>query len=136
MSHRRSIDFDRINGEALVYLDATCRGLLPDGSREGQEYLAINPRRGDRLPARSRLVCTPGSGPTSRSATRAPTFPISGSITNSTTILARRTAPRAAPGPRLVFEATLPHSIPPTPDVTSKPRRANRGEGRGTAADS
>ena len=27
--------------------------------------------------------------------------------------------------PRLAFEATLPHSNPPTPDVTSKPRRTS-----------
>jgi hypothetical protein len=48
MSRRRSIDFDRINGGALVYLDAICRRLLPDGKREGQEYVALNPRRSDR----------------------------------------------------------------------------------------
>jgi hypothetical protein len=48
MSRRRSIDFDRINGEALVHLDAICRRLLPDGKREGQEYVALNPRRSDR----------------------------------------------------------------------------------------
>ena len=42
------IDFDRINAEALVCLDAICRRLLPNGRREGNEYLALNPRRGDR----------------------------------------------------------------------------------------
>ena len=46
----RSIDFDRINAEALLCLDAVCRRLLPGGMREGREYLALNPRRGDRRP--------------------------------------------------------------------------------------
>ena len=48
MFHRHSINFDRINAEALVCLDAICRRLLPGGRREGREYLALNPRRGDR----------------------------------------------------------------------------------------
>jgi hypothetical protein len=43
----RSIDFDRINAEALLCLAAVCRRLLPGGRREGHEYLALNPRRGD-----------------------------------------------------------------------------------------
>jgi hypothetical protein len=43
-----SIDFNRINSHALVSLDAICRRLLPGGRREGHEYLALNPRRGDR----------------------------------------------------------------------------------------
>ena len=47
MRHR-SIDFDRINTEALLCLAAVCRRLLPGGRREGHEYLALNPRRGDR----------------------------------------------------------------------------------------
>ena len=42
------IDFNRINAEALVCLDAVCRRLLPNGRRERNEYLALNPRRGDR----------------------------------------------------------------------------------------
>jgi hypothetical protein len=47
---RGRIDFDRINTEALVYLDAVCARLLPGGRREGREYLARNPRRDDRRP--------------------------------------------------------------------------------------
>jgi hypothetical protein len=43
-----SIDFNHINAEALLCLEAVCRRLLPDGCREGREYLALNPRRGDR----------------------------------------------------------------------------------------
>jgi hypothetical protein len=44
---RRSIDFARINAEALLCLDAVCRRLLPSGRREGREYVALNPRRPD-----------------------------------------------------------------------------------------
>jgi hypothetical protein len=47
MRHR-SIDFDRINAEALISLEAVCRRLLPDGRRAGREYVALNPRRCDR----------------------------------------------------------------------------------------
>jgi hypothetical protein len=47
---RGRIDFDRINAEALVCLDAICRRLLPNGRGEGREYLARNPRRDDRRP--------------------------------------------------------------------------------------
>jgi hypothetical protein len=43
-----SIDFNRINSQALVSLEAVCRRLLPNGRRAGHEYLAINPRRCDR----------------------------------------------------------------------------------------
>jgi hypothetical protein len=46
----RSIDFDHINAEALLCLVAVCRRMLPGGRREGHEYLALNPRRGDRRP--------------------------------------------------------------------------------------
>ena len=48
MSRRFSIDFDRINAASLVCLEVVCRRLLPDGRRYGHEYLALNPRRGDR----------------------------------------------------------------------------------------
>jgi hypothetical protein len=48
MFRRCSIAFDRINAEALLSLEAICRRLLPTGRREGHEYLALNPRRGDR----------------------------------------------------------------------------------------
>jgi hypothetical protein len=45
---RHSIDFNRINAEALLCLEAVCRRLLPNGRREGHEYVGLNPRRGDR----------------------------------------------------------------------------------------
>jgi hypothetical protein len=48
MFRRRFIDFNHINAEALLCLEAVCRRLLPDGRREGREYVALNPRRVDR----------------------------------------------------------------------------------------
>jgi hypothetical protein len=45
---RISIDFAAINREALGCLPAVLRRLLPNGRREGKEYVALNPRRGDR----------------------------------------------------------------------------------------
>jgi hypothetical protein len=42
------IDFDLINAEALLCFEAVRHRLLPDGRREGDEYLARNPRRNDR----------------------------------------------------------------------------------------
>ena len=45
-SHRsRRVDFERINRAALANAEAVMRGLLPDGRREGREWLARNPRR-------------------------------------------------------------------------------------------
>ena len=53
MSRRRNsdlppIDFDRINAAAIDLLDLVCRRLLPGGRREHNEYVSLNPRRGDR----------------------------------------------------------------------------------------
>lgn len=42
------IDFDRVNAAALSRSDAVVAGLLPDGRREGVEWVARNPLRPDR----------------------------------------------------------------------------------------
>ena len=44
----KHIDFDRINSAALAVLPALLARWLPDGRREGREYVALNPRRDDR----------------------------------------------------------------------------------------
>lgn len=44
------IDFARINAAALAHTDSVVRGLLPDGHREGAEWVARNPLRTDRRP--------------------------------------------------------------------------------------
>lgn len=49
--HRsKRIDFDRVNEAALRNADAVVRGLLPDGRRDGMEWVARNPLRNDRKP--------------------------------------------------------------------------------------
>lgn len=45
---RPQIDFQRINQAALRSLDAILVRWLPDGRREGREWVARNPRRPDR----------------------------------------------------------------------------------------
>ncbi|MFG1280602.1 hypothetical protein [Xanthobacter autotrophicus] len=42
------IDFQRINSAALPVLPSLLRRWLPDGRREGHEWVARNPRRADR----------------------------------------------------------------------------------------
>jgi hypothetical protein len=42
------VDFARVNAAALRQSDAVVRGLLPDGRREGEEWVARNPHRADR----------------------------------------------------------------------------------------
>ena len=42
------VDFAAINRAALPLLPAILQRLLPNGRREGNEYLALNPRRADR----------------------------------------------------------------------------------------
>ena len=42
------IDFDRVNAAALQRSESVVRGLLPDGRRDGREWVARNPRRQDR----------------------------------------------------------------------------------------
>jgi hypothetical protein len=46
--NRRSIAFRRIAESALLYSDVLVRRWLPDGRREGIEWVARNPRRDDR----------------------------------------------------------------------------------------
>jgi hypothetical protein len=43
-----SVDFARVNREALAVLPAVLRRLLPHGKSVGREFVALNPRRSDR----------------------------------------------------------------------------------------
>lgn len=45
---RRGLDFDRINAVALTALPSLLMRWLPEGRREGREWVARNPRRNDR----------------------------------------------------------------------------------------
>jgi hypothetical protein len=49
---RRSgrVNFDRVNAAALVAAARVVLGLLPEGRREGAEWVARNPLRDDRRP--------------------------------------------------------------------------------------
>ena len=44
----RRIDFDRVGGVARANAEAVVRAFLPDGRREGNEWVARNPRRPDK----------------------------------------------------------------------------------------
>ncbi len=44
------IDFGRVNAAALAHAERVVRGLLPDGRRDGAEWVARNPLRQDRRP--------------------------------------------------------------------------------------
>jgi hypothetical protein len=42
------IDFERVNRVALSNAEAVVRAFLPDGSRAGSEWVALNPQRADK----------------------------------------------------------------------------------------
>ena len=44
----RRIDFDRVGGAARRNAEAVVAAFLPDGRREGHEWVARNPRRPDK----------------------------------------------------------------------------------------
>ena len=45
-----TIDFSAINQIALQQLQRLLKGWLPDGKKEGVEFVALNPRRADKKP--------------------------------------------------------------------------------------
>jgi len=54
------IDFGAINAIALAQLPHLLACWLPDGRREGREYVALNPRRHDRSLGSFRINVTTG----------------------------------------------------------------------------
>lgn len=54
------LDFERINAAALSALPALLSRWLPDGRREGHEWVARNPRRADRRPGSFRVNMNTG----------------------------------------------------------------------------
>jgi hypothetical protein len=54
------IDFARVNGVALSNAEAVVRALLPDGRREGAEWVARNPVRTDHKPGSFKANLTTG----------------------------------------------------------------------------
>ena len=47
ISHHQQIAFERIGRTALAYADVLVPRWLPEGKREGAEWVAINPTRAD-----------------------------------------------------------------------------------------
>lgn len=54
------IDFPSINAAALAVLPSLLSRWLPDGKRQGQEWVSRNPRRADRRPGSFRVNMTTG----------------------------------------------------------------------------
>jgi DNA primase len=53
--HQRQINFQAINHSLLPQLDSLLTAWLPDGYREGKEYVALNPLRQDHAPGSFRI---------------------------------------------------------------------------------
>ncbi len=60
MRRRRSIDFIRIASAACSNADAIVTRWLPDGRREGREWVARNPKRGDSRPGSFKVNLSSG----------------------------------------------------------------------------
>ncbi len=56
------IDFRRINAAAVRNGEAVAKAFLPDGRREGAEWIALNPRRADRRPGSFKVNLATGRG--------------------------------------------------------------------------
>ena len=56
------IDFRRINSVAVRNAEAVAQAFLPDGRREGREWVAKNPRRADRRPGSFKISLDSGKG--------------------------------------------------------------------------
>ena len=56
------IDFRRINSVAVRNGEAVAQAFLPDGRREGREWVARNPRRADRRPGSFKVNLDSGKG--------------------------------------------------------------------------
>ena len=56
------IDFRRINSAAVRNGEAVAQAFLPDGRREGREWVARNPRRADRRPGSFKVNLESGKG--------------------------------------------------------------------------
>jgi hypothetical protein len=56
------IDFERVNRAALQNAEAVVRSFLPDGRREGAEWVARNPTRPDHRPGSLKCNLNTGKG--------------------------------------------------------------------------
>lgn len=61
-TRRGRIDFERVNQAALAQSEAVVRAFLPDGRREGLEWVARNPTRHDHRPGSFKVNLATGKG--------------------------------------------------------------------------
>lgn len=61
MSDQSRVNFVRVASVALSQSEAVVRGLLPDGRREGSEWVARNPLRPDRSAGSFKVSLTKGA---------------------------------------------------------------------------
>ena len=54
------VDFHRVGVAALGYADTVVTAFLPDGRRDGMEWIARNPRRDDRQPGSFKVNLSTG----------------------------------------------------------------------------
>ena len=60
ISHRRQIAFERVGRAALAYADVLMLRWLPNGTREGTEWSAVNPTRADQRKGSFKVSLTTG----------------------------------------------------------------------------
>ncbi len=60
MERPRPIDFAGINRTAMAHLPSLLARWLPDGHREGREWVALNPNRDDQRPGSFKVNLTTG----------------------------------------------------------------------------
>ncbi len=58
--HQPRIDFDAVNRAALHQVGILLKSFLPSGKVDGDEYVALNPRRNDRHLGSFRINMTTG----------------------------------------------------------------------------
>ena len=128
-SSRHQINFTAINRAALARLPAILNRLLPRGQRKGREFVGLNPRRADHHLGSFRINLDTGRWAGFATGDKSGDLRCERLCNQLDDNLTAQDGTQGCTRPRLAFEATLPHSIPPTPDVTSKPRRTS-GESR------
>lgn len=61
MTRRGRLSFDRVRSAALPHAETLVKRWLPDGRREGREWVARNPTRGDGRPGSFKVNLNTGA---------------------------------------------------------------------------
>jgi hypothetical protein len=104
-ARKRKIDFAAINNAAASYIPSLVRIWLPDGRCHGREWVALNPRRGDKRLGSFSINTVTGQWADFATGDRG------GRITNS-----RRLGPTRTP---------MPHAVALLLDMTASPVKGN-----------